>query len=97
LYSQGLSSWALPARIGVTPDDNDVLTCRQIATVISALGKASHIMAINGHDKAEIAPEVCDTVNEQMTGIRRYWRVRLVGCAPGEDQPGTGQTDDVND
>jgi hypothetical protein len=96
LYCQGLSSWALPAWIGVTPDDNDVLACRQIATVISALGKASHILAVNGHDKAEIASKVRNPVNEQMTGIRRYWRGRLVRCAPGEDQAGTSQTDDVN-
>jgi hypothetical protein len=67
LYSQGLSSWALPARIGITPDDNGVLTCRQIPTVTSALGKASHIMAINGHYKDEIASKVRDPVNEQMT------------------------------
>jgi hypothetical protein len=82
---------------GINPDDNHVLACRQVATVTSALGKASHILAINGHHKAEIAPKVRDPVNEQMTGIRRYWRVRLVGCAPGEDQAGTGQTEDVND
>ena len=54
LYCQGLSSWALPARIGISADNNDVLTCRQITTVISALGKASHVLAINRHDKAEI-------------------------------------------
>jgi hypothetical protein len=82
---------------GINPDDNHVLACRQVATVTSALGKASHILAINGHHKAEIAPKVRDPVNEQMTGIRRYWRVRLVGCAPGEDQADTGQTEDVND
>ena len=67
VYCQGQSSWALPARIGISGDDNLVLTCRQIATVTSAFGKASHILAINRHDKAEIAPEVCDPVNEQMT------------------------------
>ena len=53
--------------IGINPGDNDVLACRQVATVASAFGKASHILAINRHDKAEIAPEICDPVNEQMT------------------------------
>jgi hypothetical protein len=52
---------------GFNPDDNDVLACRQVATVTSALGKASRILAINGHYKAEIAPKICDPVNEQMT------------------------------
>jgi hypothetical protein len=60
-------SGALPARIGVNADLNRVLACRQVATVMSALGKASHILAINIHDKAEIGPEVCDPINEQMT------------------------------
>jgi len=60
-------SWALPARIGINADGNRVLACRQVATIASALGKASHILAINIHDKAEIGPEVCDPINEQMT------------------------------
>jgi hypothetical protein len=53
--------------IGINPGDNDVLACRQIATVVSALGKASHVLAVDGQNKAEIAPKVCDPVNEQMT------------------------------
>jgi hypothetical protein len=60
-------SWVLSARIGINADGNLVLTCRQIAAVTSALAKASHILAVNKHDKAEIAPEVCDPVNQQMT------------------------------
>jgi hypothetical protein len=54
----------LSARIGINADGNLVLACRQVATVISALAKASHILAVNKHDKAEIAPEVRDPVNE---------------------------------
>jgi hypothetical protein len=57
----------LPARIGINLDGNGVLACRQVATIASALGKASHILAVNKHDKAEIAPKICDPVNEQMT------------------------------
>jgi hypothetical protein len=60
-------SWVLPARIGINADGNLVLACRQVATIASALGKASYILAVNKHDKAEIAPEVRDPVNEQMT------------------------------
>jgi hypothetical protein len=60
-------SWALSGRIGINLDGNHVLACRQVATIASALGKASHILAVNKHDKAEIAPEVCDPVDEQMT------------------------------
>ena len=67
LVLSGSSVLGAPARIGINPDGNVVLACRQVATVTSALGKASHILAINRHDKAEIAPEVCDPINEQMT------------------------------
>ena len=67
LYSYGFLSWALPARIGINADGNRVLACWQVATIISALGKASHVLGINIHDKAEIGPKVCDPVDEQMT------------------------------
>jgi hypothetical protein len=67
LYSQGLSPRALPAWIGINPGDYDVLACRQVATVVSAFGKASYVLAINGHYKAQIRAEVCDPINEQMT------------------------------
>jgi len=67
LYSHGLMSWPLPARIGINADLNRVLACRQVATIASAFAKASHILAINIHDKAEIAPEVCHPGNEHMT------------------------------
>ena len=33
--------------IGINPGCNDVLACRQVATVVSALGKASHVLAID--------------------------------------------------
>ena len=51
----------------ISSGGNDVLPCRQVAAVVSALGKAPHVLAIDGQDKAEIAPEICDPVNEQMT------------------------------
>jgi len=53
--------------IGINPGDNDVLACRQVATVVSALGKASHVLAIDGHDKAKIGPKVGDPINKHMT------------------------------
>jgi hypothetical protein len=33
--------------IGIKPGGNDVLACRQVARVASALGKASHVLAID--------------------------------------------------
>jgi hypothetical protein len=33
--------------IGINPGGNNVLACRQVATVVSALGKSSHILAID--------------------------------------------------
>jgi len=99
LYSYSFPRRTLTGLIGINPGDNDVLTCRQVATVVSALGKASHVLSIDGHGKTETAPKIWDPVNEQMTRIRRRrgpW-TSLVGRAPGEDQAGTGQTDDVND
>jgi hypothetical protein len=44
---QSFSRWAGTARIGINPGDNHVLAWRQIATVVSALGKASYILAID--------------------------------------------------
>jgi hypothetical protein len=49
---------------GINSGGNDVLTCRQVATVLSALGKAPHVLAIDGQDKAEIAPEISDPSND---------------------------------
>src|SRR4029453_5701070 len=51
--------------IGINPGGDDVLACRQVATVASAFGKVSHILAIEREDKDEIAPEICNPVNEQ--------------------------------
>jgi hypothetical protein len=53
--------------IRINPGGNDVLTCRQVATIASALGKASYVLAIDRHDKAHIAPEICHPVNKQLT------------------------------
>src|SRR5882672_11913217 len=62
-YIYGFSPRTLTSLKGSNSGGNDMLACRQVASVISALGKASHILAINRHDKAEIASEVCDPVN----------------------------------
>jgi hypothetical protein len=52
---------------GITPDGYDVLPGRQVATVVSAFGKGSHVLAIDGHDKAQILPKIRDAVNEHVT------------------------------
>src|SRR5439155_6974568 len=99
-YSHNFSPRTGTFTIGISSGDNDMLACRQVATVLSALGKASYVLSIDGHDKAEIAPKICDPSNDQMSCICRRRRgpwTSLVGCAPGEDQAGTGHTDDVND
>jgi hypothetical protein len=67
LYSHGLSARTGTGAIGINPDGEAVLARRQVAIVIIALGKASHIFAVNGYDKAEIGSEVCDPVNEDVT------------------------------
>jgi hypothetical protein len=46
-YSQGFSPRTDTASIGINSGDKDVLACRQVAVVISALGKASHLLAID--------------------------------------------------
>jgi hypothetical protein len=53
--------------MGISPDGYDVLAGRQIATVVSALAKGSHVLAIDGHDKAQILPKIRDPVNEHAT------------------------------
>ncbi len=67
LYSYGFSRRTLTGLIGINPGDNDVLARRQVTTVVSALGKASHVMAIDGHGKTETAPKIWDPVYEQTT------------------------------
>jgi hypothetical protein len=44
-----------------------VLACRQVAVVVSALTKASYVLAIDGQDKEEIGPKIWHPVNQQMT------------------------------
>jgi len=67
LYSQGRSRWTGTALIGISSSHEHMLTCRQVTTVISAFGKASHVLAINGDDKTKIGPKICDPVNEHLT------------------------------
>src|SRR5437762_3256746 len=95
-YSQRFSPRAGTDLIRINSGGKDVLACRHVAIVVSALGKASHVLAIDGQDKAEIAPKICDSVNEQMTCILRRRHGPEVGCAPGGNQASAGQTQDVN-
>jgi hypothetical protein len=67
LYGQGLSARTCTGLMGISPDGYDVLAGRQIATVVSALAKGSHVLAIDGHDKAQILPKIRDPVNEHVT------------------------------
>src|SRR5437868_2800958 len=86
-YIYGFSPRTLTGVIGINSGDKDVLACRQVPIVVSALGKASHVLSVDRQDKAEIAPKICDPSNDQMTRIR--WRcgrsTRLSRCAPVED------------
>src|SRR6266403_5814522 len=66
-YSQGFSPRTGTDAIGINSSDNDMLACGQVAVVIPALGKASHVLAIDGHDKAKIGPKVGDPINKYMT------------------------------
>ena len=66
LYSHGFFPGTRPSAVGVNPGGKDVLACRQVATVLCALGKASHVLAIHRHDKAEIFPKICDPGNDHM-------------------------------
>jgi hypothetical protein len=67
LYSYSFSPRTLTGLKGINAGGNYVLARRQVPIVVSALGKAPHVLSIDGQDKAEIAPEVCDAINEQMT------------------------------
>jgi hypothetical protein len=84
--------------MGFSPGGYDVLPGRQIATVVSALAKASHVLAIDGHDKAQILPKIRDAVNEHVTGI--WWRCGRsagLGClAANQDHSSEGQSEDAN-
>ena len=50
----------------IAPDGYDVLTCRQVTRVASALAKASHVLAIDGHDKADTFPKICHPRDDYM-------------------------------
>src|SRR5437667_12794495 len=67
LYSQGFSPRTGTGAVGIDSGGKAVLACRQIAVVVSALRKASYVLAIDGQDKAEIGPKIWHPVNEQMT------------------------------
>src|SRR5437588_8866718 len=66
-YSQGFSPRTGTGTVGIRSGGNDVLACRQITVVVSALCKASYVLAIDGQDKAEIGPKIWHPVNQQMT------------------------------
>src|SRR5205814_7497403 len=63
LYGQGFSRRMLTTRIRVYPGRKSVLACRQVAIVTADFGKASHVLAIDRSDKAQIGSEVCDLIN----------------------------------
>jgi hypothetical protein len=67
LYSYGFSPRTLTGLKGINAGGNYMLACRQVAIVVSAFGKASHVPSIDGQDKTEIAPKICDPSNDQMT------------------------------
>src|SRR6266478_7561804 len=67
LHSQGFSARTLTGLKGISSGDNDVLSCGQVARVVSALRKASHVLSIDRQHKAEIAPKICDPRNDQLT------------------------------
>jgi hypothetical protein len=46
-YSHGFSPGTRTNTIGINSSGNYVLACRQVATVLCALGKASHVLAID--------------------------------------------------
>jgi hypothetical protein len=66
LYSHGFFPGTGTGLMGISPGGYDVLTCRQVARVASALAKASHVLAIDGHDKAQILPKICDPSDDYM-------------------------------
>src|SRR5439155_18149503 len=47
LYSHGFFPGPATSAIGINSGDKNVLACRQVARVASALGKASHVLAID--------------------------------------------------
>src|SRR6266496_4279282 len=67
LYSYGFSPRTLTGLKGINPGGNDVLACRQVPIVVSALRKAPHVLSVDRQDKAKIAPKICDPSNDQMT------------------------------
>ena len=67
MYSQGFSPRTGTGAVGIDSGGNYMLTCRQVAVVVSAFTKASYVLAIDGQDKEEIGPKIWHPVNEQMT------------------------------
>ena len=67
MYVDGLSPRPDTAASGFSAHGEAVLACRQIATVIIALAKTSHVLAINGYDKGHVLPKIRDAINEHMT------------------------------
>ena len=65
-YSQGYSPRTGIVKVGIRSGGNCVLTCRQVAVVVSA-SVASYVLAIDGQDKEDTGPKIWHPVNEQMT------------------------------
>src|SRR5436190_3435721 len=66
LHSHSFFPRTRTGAIGINSSRNYVLACRQVATVLCALGKASHVLAIHRQDKAEIFPKICHPGNDHM-------------------------------
>ena len=67
LYSHGCFPGSDTTAVRIDSGDKNVLACRQVGTVASALGKASRVLSVDGQDKDEIFPKICDPSNDHMT------------------------------
>ena len=66
LNIQGLFPRTGTGLTGISPDGYDVLSCRQVATIIITLAESSDVLAIDGNDKTQILPETRHPVNKHM-------------------------------
>src|SRR6184192_4891248 len=66
-HSQGFSPRTGTGAVGIDSGGKAVLACGQVAVVVSALSKASYVLAIDGQDKEQIGPKIWHPVNQQVT------------------------------
>src|SRR5437763_17101832 len=65
-HSQSCSPRMGTGAVAIRSGGKAVLACWQVAVVVTALRKASYVLAIAGPDKAEIAPNISHQVNQHM-------------------------------